>query len=141
MSFYTYSWNTDMTQEEITIIRIYCLSENNKSVCIRVEDFTPYVYIELPTRINWRAPENKRRLIEKLNDLLKSQQSVINSIEYKYKLYYANMNKDKEREKFPFLFSLIERVWITYASLYVIHFVISIVEPALTKAHLAIYDF
>jgi hypothetical protein len=40
-----------------------------------------------------------------------------------------------------YLFSLIERVWITYASLYVIHFVISIVEPALTKAHLAIFDF
>ena len=104
MSFYTYSWNIDNSQEEITIIRIYCLSEDNKSVCIRVEDFTPYVYIELPTRINWSNIENKKKLINKMNEILRTNKSINNSIVYKYKLYYSNMNENKERIKFPFLF-------------------------------------
>jgi len=46
--FFPYSWHLDDEQTEVTHIRAYGLDENNKNVCLRVDDFTPYVYIELP---------------------------------------------------------------------------------------------
>ena len=53
--FFPYSWHVDEDEEEITSIRIYGLDEKDENVCVRVDDFTPYVYIELPERIHWDA--------------------------------------------------------------------------------------
>ena len=42
--FFPYSWQLDDTEEEITSIRIYGLGEDNQNICLRVDNFTPYVY-------------------------------------------------------------------------------------------------
>ena len=55
--FFPYSWHLDDEQTEVTHIRAYGLDENNKNVCLRVDDFTPYVYIELPLQVQ---PSNKK---------------------------------------------------------------------------------
>ena len=46
VKFYIYSWFIDDSVEEITSIRIYGVNEKNQNVCARVDDFTPYVYID-----------------------------------------------------------------------------------------------
>ena len=51
--FFPYSWYLDEEEENRTIIRIYGLDKSNKSVCCIVDDFTPYVYLELPDSIDW----------------------------------------------------------------------------------------
>jgi DNA polymerase elongation subunit (family B) len=46
MEFFAYQWHVE--EEENTKIRIYGLNQQGDTVCVRVENFTPYVYVELP---------------------------------------------------------------------------------------------
>ncbi|MCP4727800.1 MAG: hypothetical protein GY863_22370, partial [bacterium] len=102
--FFTYSWHIDESQEEFTCIRIYGLNKKNKNVCVRVDDFTPYVYLELPTRIRWTA--TKAQLLgDKLDSLMGRQKPVKKALTWKKKLYGAHINSDTgERQLFPYLF-------------------------------------
>ena len=47
-----YTWDIEDDTEECTIIRIYGIDNNNESICIKISDFTPYVYLELPGNID-----------------------------------------------------------------------------------------
>ena len=50
---FPYSWHIDEKQEERTVIRIYGLNIKNQSICVTINDFTPYIYLELPDDIEW----------------------------------------------------------------------------------------
>ena len=108
--FFPYSWHLDDEQTEVTHIRAYGLDENNKNVCLRVDDFTPYVYIELPLevqpsnkQINWNAA--KAQLVgNKINEMLKDKKPVSMKLMMKKKLYGAYFDENKKRKLFPYLF-------------------------------------
>ena len=50
---FAYSWHIDEQEDEFTIIRIYGLNNKNESVCLTVNNFTPYIYLELPSDRRW----------------------------------------------------------------------------------------
>jgi DNA polymerase elongation subunit (family B) len=101
--FFPYSWHVDEDEEEITSIRIYGLDEKDENVCVRVDDFTPYVYIELPERIHWNA--GKAQLVgNKIDELLGRQKPLKKVLMMKKKLYGAHFDKNKKRKLFPYLF-------------------------------------
>ena len=108
--FFPYSWHLDDEQTEITHIRAYGLDENNKNVCLRIDNFTPYVYIELPLevqpsnkKIEWNAA--KAQLVgNKINEILKHQKPVSMKLMMKKKLYGAYFDENKKRKLFPYLF-------------------------------------
>ena len=52
--FFPYSWHVN-ENEQNTQIRIFGLTQKNKSICVTVSNFTPYIYIELPEKINWTS--------------------------------------------------------------------------------------
>ena len=58
---FPYSWHTDEEEEEVTSFRIYGIDEYNKNVCLRISNFTPFIYLELPESIPWT--ENKAQLL------------------------------------------------------------------------------
>lgn len=100
--FFPYSWHIDEDEEDITSIRIYGLDEKDENVCVRVDDFTPYVYVELPDRINWDA--GKAQLVgNKLDELLNEQKPIKKVLMMKKKLYGAHLNADGKRKLFPYL--------------------------------------
>ena len=102
--FFPYSWHVDESQEEFTCIRIYGLNKKNENVCVRVDDFTPYVYIELPTRVRWNATK-AQILGDKIDSLLGRQKPVKKALTWKKKLYGAHIDPDTgERRLFPYLF-------------------------------------
>ena len=102
--FFPYSWHVDESQEEFTCIRIYGLNKKNENVCVRVDDFTPYVYIELPTRVRWTVTK-AQILGDKLDSLLGRQKPVKKALTWKKKLYGAHIDPDTgERRLFPYLF-------------------------------------
>ena len=102
--FFPYSWHVDESQEEFTCIRIYGLNKKNENVCVRVDDFTPYVYIELPTQVRWNATK-AQILGDKLDSLLGRQKPVKKALTWKKKLYGAHIDPDTgERKLFPYLF-------------------------------------
>ena len=100
---FTYSWYLDESETEITSIRIYGLNLENKTVCLKIKDFTPYVYIELPDHIVWTT--GKAQLVgNKLDDLLGNKRPLSKILINKKKLYGAYIDKNGNRKLFPFLF-------------------------------------
>lgn len=101
--FFPYSWHTDEDEQEITSIRAYGIDENNQNVCIRVDDFTPYIQIELPARIQWN--ESKAQLVgNKIDEILGKQKPLKKVLMMKKKLYGAHLTENKTRKLFPYLF-------------------------------------
>ena len=99
---FAYYWHLDEKEEEITSIRIYGLDKNNKNICLRITDFTPYIYLELPENINWKL--NAQILGNKLDEILKDNRPIKKTLIYKHKLYGAHINTKNEKKEFPFLF-------------------------------------
>lgn len=93
----------DDKESEVTCIRMYGLGENQQNICIRINNFTPYVYIELPSDVTWN--ESKAQLISrKIDQIMGSARPLKKALTYRYKLYGANLAADGTRRKFPFLF-------------------------------------
>jgi DNA polymerase elongation subunit (family B) len=102
-SFFPYSWHIDEEEEYVTCMRIYGIDKDNKNVCVRVDNFTPFVYIELPENIPWTS--NKAQLVcNKIDSLLGDKRPLVKSLIYKKRLYYAHIDRNKNRKTFPYLF-------------------------------------
>lgn len=107
--FFPYSWNIDEDQDERTVMRIYGLGTNNQTIGIIINNFTPYIYLELPTeelsgrKIIWT--ETKAQLVgNKLDILLKDKKPLKKRLTFKEKLYGAHLTPDDKKMKFPYLF-------------------------------------
>ena len=104
MNFFPYQWIYNEQEKEYTSIRIYGINEENENVCLHVNDFTPYCYIELPETIQWNL-KNSKLVVDKLTSLLAEDcYPNITSFMMKKKLYYAKVNEKRERKFYPFLF-------------------------------------
>lgn len=51
--FQAIKWEVYEDDDEGTIIYIHGLDENDKSVCVKIPDMKPYVYLELDSKIKW----------------------------------------------------------------------------------------
>jgi DNA polymerase elongation subunit (family B) len=100
---FPYSWHIDEKERDVTCIRMYGLDESNNSVCIRVDDFTPYAYLELPTHINWTS-SNAQLVSSKIDELTGDTRPLKKVLMYKKKLYGAHLDASGNRKVFPFLF-------------------------------------
>ena len=103
IKFFPYSWHIDNKQTEITSIRTYGLNENNESVCLQIDDFKPYAYIELPTHIRWTST-NVKYVQREIDKMLGNRCPLVWKFVYKKKLYGAYLNSENNREEFPYLY-------------------------------------
>jgi DNA polymerase elongation subunit (family B) len=107
--FFPYSWHIDEEEIHETYIRIYGLDQKNENVCLRINNFTPYVYLELPetntsdTNIAWNT-SNSQQVCNKLDELLGEHKPISKTLQFKKRLYYADLDQSKKRRLFPFLF-------------------------------------
>ena len=101
MKFYAYSWSIDEEETEVNYIRIYGVDEAGKNICVRVNDFTPYVYVELPDHIKWDQGKIAS-LGDKIADLMKDKKPLTIKLFMKKKLYYAHLDKNKNDILYPF---------------------------------------
>ena len=105
--FFSYYWYVDEKETDITSIRAYGLDENNKNICLRIDDFTPYIYLELPEKtsngytIDWKS--KVQSLGSRLDEILKENTPIKKSLKYKHKLYGAKIDKNGNKQVFPYL--------------------------------------
>lgn len=100
---YIYSWYLDETETEFTMMRVYGIDEKNNNVCLHINNFTPYCYIELPEHINWSG-ENANILLRTIKQLSgQNRHPVRIGVVYKQRLYYSNLDKKYQPKKFPYL--------------------------------------
>lgn len=98
LDFFAYQWSVEEDNES-TMIRCYGVTKENKNVYVRIDNFTPYCYVELPTNIDWT--ESRIELVSnKLSNLnRKIYQPIRKEFVMRRKLYYAWKEKRKERKK------------------------------------------
>ena len=104
---YPYSWNLDNDQENVTVIRIFGLDENNKSITCSISDFYPYIYLELP-ELEGKEWDNNYicKVISKIDNVCGKFKPLNIEVLLREKLYYANVQKRKSSykyKKYPFL--------------------------------------
>ena len=109
MEVFPYSWNA---YEEYGCqgIRIFGLNKNNESVFVLINDFRPYLYLELPyiQNLNWTQAKSKIDAIStKIDEICGKIKPVEKKFELKKKLYYAKKETDSDgkfKDKlYPFL--------------------------------------
>lgn len=87
---FTYQW-LDSIEDNRTIINIYGLNKDNKVIRIIVRDFTPFMFVKLPSNIKWSAS----KLEEVRSDLSKKLMFKLDEDNCKFctkkDLYYANV--------------------------------------------------
>ena len=105
---FPYFWHWDDNEKEVTVFRIYALTKDNKTVVLRINDFTPYCFLELPEKVDgveirWDA--SKAQLLSNaINGRLKSHGPIKTSFTMKKRLYYCNWDRKKKKERlFPYL--------------------------------------
>lgn len=101
-NFFSYYWFLDEKEQEVTSIRIYGINSKNENICIRVDDFQPYIYLELPSDIIWTS-SRAQMVGNKIDQLIPKNKAISKSFEMKYKLYGAYLDDDGNKKKFPYL--------------------------------------
>lgn len=102
---FIYSWHIeddDIEEENHFVIRGFGVTEDNKNVMIEITDFPVYLYIELPSHVQWRQSRMLLNHVqEKLMECFEkfSIHPVKMALLYKRKLYYYS-----SEEQYPFLF-------------------------------------
>jgi DNA polymerase elongation subunit (family B) len=100
---FSYAWHIDDDEPDVTAIRIYGLNEKNENVCVRIDNFTPYIYLELPTNVEWT--ESLASLLgSKIDFLMGQKKPLVKCLIRRKKLYYAHRDARKKEKKFPYLF-------------------------------------
>lgn len=102
-SFFAYKWHIDDNEEEITAIRVYGITESGENVCLKIDDFTPYVYLELPEHINWTDAKTLL-LSNKIDDLTRERAPIKRVLVKKRRLYGSHRDSKGKHKLFPFLF-------------------------------------
>lgn len=100
--FFSYSWHIDEKEKNQTCIRIYGLNKKNENVCIIVNNFTPYVYVELPNVVEWDVTK-AQMLGTKLDFMMKEHSPLEKRLIMKKKLYGANLDEKFKRRLYPYL--------------------------------------
>lgn len=101
-TFFPYSWYIDDEETEVTALRIYGLSEKKENVCVCIDNFTPFIYLELQTSINWTS-DKVQQVVNKIDTLLGFQKPLFKQLVYKKRLYYAHIDSNEKRKTFPYL--------------------------------------
>lgn len=108
LDFFSYSWFIDEDVEDRTCIRVYGMDRTNDTVCVQIEDFNPYVYIEIPEDWDSHKRNDFRDNIDSVIGYRKNTREKISMIEKEFvsrrKLYFANFDKNGDIKKFPYLY-------------------------------------
>ena len=116
---FAYSWNINNESDDYkTEIRIWGIDNDNKSTCLIVKDFKPYVYVQVDITdqynndidINWNNVGIKQAIRNCIKDQVckvRDRQynlllNNIHEVSMKKKLYYANVNNDGTHRLFPY---------------------------------------
>lgn len=101
-TMFTYSWHVDKQDPSTTTIRIYGLDQKNRNTVLIVEDFKPYVYLQLPDDIEW-SYSRMNKLTTRLTELLREHTPYSYEFQQKKRLYYANLDEQGNKKLFTYL--------------------------------------
>jgi len=96
---FIYDWSFEII-DNYTMIRIYGLDSDGKTIVLNVKDFLPYFYLELPDNVEWTSA-SIRALVNMLNEkqIFQSHQPPLSlKLRHRKKLYYV-----QPKDNYPYL--------------------------------------
>lgn len=116
-SLFSYSWDfteerlEDQREYERTNIKIFGINESGENIYVSIDDFEPFVYLEIPTEI----PKDKYslipdaidgRIIEKYGTYKNGEPKfgpTSKTLVYRKKLYFTHKDKNMKDIEFPYI--------------------------------------
>ena len=114
---FSYAYHIDRIETESTSMRIYGLDEKNRSVCLRVREFTPFVVVELPKLtggLRWDSRIVNTILKPRIDKDLRKCKPMKSSLIWRKKLYCAQTKLNGKPNNYPFLwcsFAVKNHIW------------------------------
>lgn len=143
-STFIYAFHVDDHEPDATEIRCYGIDSQKKNTCLRIQDFTPYVYIELPTKfVRWND-EKAQKVGRALDELLRDSKPVDKpngQPGYHFtwrKMLYRPQIKNGKPNNFPVIFckfAVKKHIWHLRSQLYK-----PIYVPTLGKLKLELHE-
>lgn len=102
-NFYAYSWHVDESCRDSTFIRIYGFTKEEENVCVSINNFRPFLWVELPTyNIDWKdvGRKNLSAVINEFCALF--PYDVKCSLKFRRKLYTANLKKKSGQQSYVY---------------------------------------
>lgn len=131
---FPYTWSVDDKNLDKTIIRAYGLDENDKNVCLKIENFRPHVYIELPNSVEWTITRCGL-VCSKLESILNNTVKLEGHFVQRKKLYYNNGN-----QLFPFLLIYVDHINIARSLEYKLKYNREVYITSIGKVHLKLHE-
>jgi DNA polymerase elongation subunit (family B) len=104
LTFFPYAWHVKDAE-----VHVYGFESDNQVALVRLQEFTPYVYVKLPAHIDW-TPMAVHRLLTVLKKT--TPKLFKTSLMYKRPLYYAHLHYDDRgqprHDLHPYLFVAFE---------------------------------
>ena len=100
-SFFPITWSMTEDENEKVEIRSYGLDTTNKTVCLRITDFTPYFYVALPS--DWMSHDHAQMVCSAIKRVLQYNLPVKIDFNLKHNLYYGDSDKKGSRKRFPYI--------------------------------------
>lgn len=98
LSFFPYSWHIQGAE-----IHVYGFEADETVSLVRIQDFTPYVYLKLPLTVQWSVTQ-----LSRLVTVLKRHAKIFKTcLMHKRPLYYAHVHYENDQPKYdyhPYLF-------------------------------------
>ena len=89
LKFQAYTWHHYDEDAECQIV-IFGNAEDNTPISIKIADFKPWIYLELPSNIDWESGGKLQLLQSAMNRHFKYQMKTVHSMEFEMKsrLFY-----------------------------------------------------
>jgi DNA polymerase elongation subunit (family B) len=122
-TIFAYSWHqTDDNNKNWSnskeSLRIYGITDEGKTTCLIINDFKPFVHVELPIHINWRQKIDGKAKVQKIMDYLNLILGNMGPVKGrtifidKYKLYGSHYTQESEgvfkKKSFPYIVMFFE---------------------------------
>jgi hypothetical protein len=101
--FYVYSWHLDEEDHQDTFIRAYGFDDQNQNICVSINGFRPFVWVELPTHINWKNPDNKNKLYLYFRQMFPNVKCTLKFYKKLYGAHLKETGNGYTHKMFPFL--------------------------------------
>lgn len=109
-SLFSYSWD-HAEEEEKTIIRIFGINEKGENIYVNIDDFEPFVYLEVPTSIPTDKINNVAKAVDEAmknaygtyRDGTVRYGPLSKTLVYRKKLYFVHKDKENKDIEFPYI--------------------------------------
>ena len=105
--FYVYKATYEDIDDQLQI-QLFGVTQDDRTICIRIDDYAFYIYLELNRKYRW-GKAKVRNFVEKLNKSLKDHAAIDHKKVEKSKLYFAKeVNDDSNIEAIELYFGSLE---------------------------------